>query len=122
MLGLGIVIATFRNGLWLGCGLVIVGVVLAVIGTVRARRDWKRPPPPDQRAPRTAERLANAKNRLGSLMTASGTTGIVALAASVLFPRDDRWLLAGISGIVFVLAATARLILERRSDASGTHE
>jgi drug/metabolite transporter (DMT)-like permease len=122
MLGLGIVIATFRNGLWLGCGLVIGGVVLAVIGTVRARRDWKRPPPPDQGAPRTAERLEKAKSRLDSLMGASGTAGVVALAASVLFPRDERWLLAGISGIIFILAATARFVLERRSDASGTHE
>lgn len=121
MFGLGIVIATFRNGLWLGCGLVIVGVVLAVIGTVRARRDWARRPSPDQRASRKADRLATAKNRLGSLMGASGTTGLVALAASVLFPRDERWLLAGISGIIFVLAATARLVLERRSDASRPH-
>lgn len=59
---------------------------------------------------------------LDSLLGASGTTGAVALAASVLFPRDERWLLAGISGLVFVLAAAARLVVARRSDASGPHE
>ncbi|WP_311259330.1 hypothetical protein [Microbacterium sp. WCS2018Hpa-9] len=118
-LGLGLVIATFPKGLWLGSGLAIAGLVLAVIGTVLAWRDWKRPPPsPDQLPARDSERFWNTKKRLGSLMGASAGTGTVALAASVLFPQDERWLIVGISGLIFVAAATASLVLERRSGAN----
>lgn len=47
-------------------------------------------------------------------MGGSAASGLTFLAASLLFPSEQRWLVVGISAFVFVLAATARLILRRR--------
>lgn len=116
MIGLGLLVAVFPNGLWLGAGLAILGAALALTTIALAWKDWQRPAAPvDRAAPRDPDRFWNAEERLGALIGASAGTGIAALIASVLQPEDERWLIVGISVAVLVPAAAARLTVWRRS-------
>jgi hypothetical protein len=111
MIGLGVALAAFPNGFWLGAGFAIAGAALALVITALAWKDWRRPAPLRGQDP---DRFWNAEKRWGALIGGSASSGLTFLAASLLFPSEQRWLVVGISAFVFVLAATARLILRKR--------
>nr|WP_314841970.1 hypothetical protein [uncultured Microbacterium sp.] len=115
MVGLGLLVASFARGLWFGSGLVAVGAAVAITAIALAWKDWKRPPPPpDRTAPPGSDRFWNADARLTSLMGGSAGLGLVALAASLVFPDDAHWLAVRLSATVLLLATTARLVIRRR--------
>lgn len=111
MVGLGVAILTLANGLWLGVGFAIVGVAVAIIVAFVAWKDWRRPATLQDQDP---DRFWNAKKRWTALMGGSAASGLTFLAASLLFPNEQRWLAVGVAALIFVVSATVRLLLNRR--------